>query len=287
MERLPELRDLLHDHLGPRGLLHDLLPGVEQRRPDRDLVGLADHLGLHPHHRLLHGRARLGLPDRRRHLLVVVAARQPDVGLVHRLVQPARADRDPRLGRLLLRAVPGHRARPLRRQRPGAELRRQPPWAEGDVRAVRADPRAARLHQHPRQPPRRRVQRHLRVVAPRRRRGDHRDPHLRPRQPRELQLGLHRPHQQLGLQPGHVLVVRAAAGLPADAVHDHRLRRLGPHLGGDPRLRERRAEGRVALGVLVRGDRLHRAAGDHVRGRRSGRGHRGRRAAPRPSSWPR
>ena len=46
---------------------------------------------------------------------------------------------------------------------------------------------AARLHQHPRQPPRRRVQRHLRVVAPRRRRGDHRDPHLRPRQPRELQ----------------------------------------------------------------------------------------------------
>ena len=187
VERLPELRDLLHDHLGPRRLLHDLLPGVEQRRPDRDLVGLADHLGLHPHHRLLHGRARLGVPDRGRHLLVVVEARQPDVGLVHRLVQPARADRDPRLGRLLLRAVPGHRARPLQRRLPGAELRRRPAWAAGDVRAVRADPRAARLHQHPRQPPRRGVQRHLRLVAPRRRRGDHRHPHLRPRQPRELQ----------------------------------------------------------------------------------------------------
>ena len=35
---------------------------------------------------------------------------------------------------------------------------------------------AARVHQHPRQPPRRDVQRHLRVLARRRRRGDRRDP---------------------------------------------------------------------------------------------------------------
>ena len=65
--------------------------GVEQRRPGRDLVGLADHLGLHPDHRLLHGRARVGLPDRGRHLLVGLPARRPGLGLVHRVVQPARA----------------------------------------------------------------------------------------------------------------------------------------------------------------------------------------------------
>ena len=33
----------------------------------------------------------------------------------------------------------------------------------------------------------------------------------------------------------HVLVLRPAARLPADPVHDHRLRRLGAHLRGDPR----------------------------------------------------
>ena len=38
--------------------------------PGRDLMGLAADLDLHPHHRLLHGRARLGLSDGRRHLLV-------------------------------------------------------------------------------------------------------------------------------------------------------------------------------------------------------------------------
>ena len=43
--------------------------------------------------------------------------------------------------------------------------------------------------------------------------------------------------EQLGLRPQHVLVVRAAARLPADAVHDHRLRRLGAHLRGDARRR--------------------------------------------------
>ena len=32
-----------------------------------------------------------------------------------------------------------------------------------------------------------------------------------------------------------LLVLRPAARLPADAVHDHRLRRLGAHLRGDPR----------------------------------------------------
>ena len=52
---------------------------------------------------LLHVRARLGVSDRRRHLLVGVEARRRGLGLVHRLVQPHRPDRRDRLGRLRLR----------------------------------------------------------------------------------------------------------------------------------------------------------------------------------------
>jgi 3-isopropylmalate dehydrogenase len=49
--RVQQLRDQLLDHLHPRRLLHDLRPGLQQWWPDRHLVGLADHLGLHPAHR--------------------------------------------------------------------------------------------------------------------------------------------------------------------------------------------------------------------------------------------
>jgi hypothetical protein len=59
------------------------------------------------------------------------------------------------------------------------------------------------------------------VVARGRRRGDHRDPDRRPGEPPERVVRLHRDDQQLGLQRGHVLALRAAARLPADAVHDH------------------------------------------------------------------
>ena len=62
MELLLELRDLVHDHLGTRGMLYDLRPGVEQRRSDRDLMGLADHLPPDPHRRGLDVGARLGYP---------------------------------------------------------------------------------------------------------------------------------------------------------------------------------------------------------------------------------
>ncbi len=103
-----ELRDLVHDHLDPGRLLHDLRPGVEQRRPGRDLDRLAGDLDPDPDHRLLHVRARLGLPDRGRHLLVGVEARRRRLGLVHRLVQPDRADRGHRVGRLRRRDVPQH-----------------------------------------------------------------------------------------------------------------------------------------------------------------------------------
>ena len=53
------------------------------------------------------------------------------------------------------------------------------------------------------------------------------------------------------VQPRHVLVLRAAARLPAHHVHDHRLRRLGSRLGGDPRSLDVSRPGRVALGVLL------------------------------------
>ena len=68
--RLLQLRDLVLDHLDPGGVLHDLRPGLQQRWPDRDLVGLADRLAVHPAHRLHHVRARVGLPDVGWHLLV-------------------------------------------------------------------------------------------------------------------------------------------------------------------------------------------------------------------------
>ena len=42
------------------------------------------------------------------------------------------------------------------------------------------------------------------------------------------------------LRQAHVLVLHAAARLPADDVHDHRLRRLGARLRGDPRRRATR-----------------------------------------------
>ena len=71
-----------------------------------------------------------------------------------------------------------------------------------------------------------------------------------------------------GFGERHVLVLRAAARLPADAVHDHRLRRLRAHLRGDARRGGGGAEGRLALGLLLRPDRLGPAARAHVRGDR-------------------
>jgi len=48
--------------------------------PIGHLHRLADHRGVHPHHRLLHVRARVGVPDLGRHLLVGVQAGRPKAG---------------------------------------------------------------------------------------------------------------------------------------------------------------------------------------------------------------
>ena len=79
----------------------------------------------------------------------------------------------------------------------------------------------------------------------------------RPRQPPERGLRLHRADQQLrlrrrGHRRRHVLVPRPAGRLPADDVHDHRLRRLGARGRGDGGRRAGRREGHLAVGRAPR-----------------------------------
>ncbi len=78
-----------------------------ERRPDRDLVGVADHLGLHPADRLHAERAGVGDTPPRGHLLVGSQARRPGRRLLHRLAQPDRPPRGDRERRLRSRDVPG------------------------------------------------------------------------------------------------------------------------------------------------------------------------------------
>ena len=283
MERVLQLRDLVHDHLDPGRVLHHLRSGLEQRRPDRHLVGLAADLLHDPAGRVLHVRAGVGVSDRRRHLLVGERAGRRRLGLVHRLVQPRRPRRGRRVGRLRLRDVHLRAAEPVERRPRRRELRRRR-GAGRRVHRVRVRARAARADQHLLVAPRRAVQQRVGLVARRRRRGDHRDPHLRAREPPGLLVRLRRDDQQLRLQPGHVLALRAAARLPAHAVHDHRLRRVRAHLRGDARRGGRRAQGRLALGLLLGADRLGPAARAHVRRDRRRRDQRRRRRLARRSS---
>ena len=106
--------------------------------------------------------------------------------------------------------------------------------------------------------------------------GDPGRPDHRPRQARVGGLRLHPALQQLGLPGQHVLVLRAPARLPADAVHDHRLRLLRAHLRGDPRRSRQRRQGRVALDLLLGALRLGPAAGHHLRGHQRRRRQQGR-----------
>ena len=67
-----------------------------------------------------------------------------------------------------------------------------------------------------------------------------------------------------------VLVLRAPARLPAHPVHDHRVRRLGSPVRGDPRRGRRCRQGHLALDLLLRGRRLGPPARLPLRG--AGRG---------------
>ena len=175
--------------------------GVEQRRPDRDLDGLADHRGDHPHGRRQHVRAGLGLPHRRRPLLVGPQARRRRLVVVHRLVQRDRADRDRRLGRLRLRVLRDPALRPLGL---GSRASSTSPttehiiqeifWLYAVILVLHA---LINIFSHRSD---RAVHQHLGLVA-RDRNGDHpRDPDLRPRPAPERQLRLHREDQQLRLR---------------------------------------------------------------------------------------
>ena len=97
---------------------------------------------------------------------------------------------------------------------------------------------ARRARQHLLQPPPGRDQQRLGVVARRRRRADRADPHRGPRPPPDIgwvfserinNSGLRRRCHQRRRCSGS----SSAARLPADAVHDHRLRRLRAPVGGD------------------------------------------------------
>src|SRR5215208_7862357 len=53
VERVHELRDLVHDHLGPGRVLHRVLLRLAERWPDRGVDRLAGAVLLHPHGWLL------------------------------------------------------------------------------------------------------------------------------------------------------------------------------------------------------------------------------------------
>ena len=204
LELVLQLRDLVHDHLGPRRLLHHLRPGVEQRRPDRDLVGLADHLRPHPARGVLHVRARVGVPDRGRHLLVGVQARRPAAGAG----SPAGSTSSGWSASSRRSTTPPPRSwtrslEPLRRRRRRHRLRRRPSGILGETFVLFvADPRAPRADQHLLVAARRAASTTSRcgwhvfgvavIVA---------ILVFVPDQPPERRLRLHRHDQQLGLQP--------------------------------------------------------------------------------------
>src|SRR4029079_11189827 len=80
--RLSELRDLVHDHLDPGGMPHVLLDRVRPGRPRLDHLGLAPRRPDERERRPVDGGDRLGLPDRRRPLLLVLEARERRLGMV-------------------------------------------------------------------------------------------------------------------------------------------------------------------------------------------------------------
>ena len=225
-------------------------------------------------HRLLHVRARLGLSDGRRDLLVGVQARGSRVGLVHRLVQPHRPRRGDRLGRLRLRHVHerdlrGVRLQPLQRGR--RRFFSGTFWLFVVILAFHALVNIAGSH----------------LVA--RINGISVWWHVSgvavillvlifvPDQARSGGLRLHQRFNNSGFPDGSTcLVLRAPARLPADAVHDHRLRLLRTHLRGDPRRGRERRQGGVAVDLLLGGLRLGPAAGHHVRRRQRRRRQQGR-----------
>ena len=122
MELVLQLRDLLHDHLDPGRVLHDLRPGVELRRPVSIswgwpiIVGLILFVALSMSG-LASAFPTAGGPYWWAHRLGAPA------GLVHRVVQRPRADRHRRLGGLRRRGVRLDPVQPLGSRPRGRQLR--------------------------------------------------------------------------------------------------------------------------------------------------------------------
>ena len=126
------------------------------------------------------------------------------------------------------------------------------------------------------------VQRGLGLVARHRRGGDRRDP-VAVRATTRASRSCSATGSTTRASATTCTGLRAAARVPADDVHDHRLRRLGPRLRGDPRRRRVGPQGSLAFGLLFGRDRLDRPAGHHLR-RPEEQVSRSRTAASRP--WP-
>ena len=226
--RVPELRHQLHDHLDPRGVSDLVFDRVSARWADRRELGMAPGRAHEHARRALDGGDRVGISHCRRPLLLGVEAREPCLGLVHRLVQPRRPDRGHGVDRLwprdlldgasqLLVRLPEHKGvrLPLIRGRAGSGPRDQPVQGQ--------------LHGN--------AEHDFRLLAHDRRGRSRRRPIHRSRHPPLIQLGLHGHGQRDRLGQWHDVGVHLLLRLPhrpADGpVHDHGLRRLGSRRRGD------------------------------------------------------
>ena len=215
-----ELRDLVLDHLGPRGLLHDST-GRRGRSAGRSRsrgAGRSSAIIILTVGRQ-HVRAHLGVPDRRRPLLVGPQARRPGLVAGSRAgstwsASSASSRRWTTSAPFFMNSLFGLWGWDLGfiNFADDAHVLAEIFWLFALIL------RRARPDQHLLVPPGGAVQQHLGVLARDRRGGDHRHPDLRPRQASERRLRLHRADQQLRLRAmEHVLVVRPARRVPAHA----------------------------------------------------------------------
>ena len=228
------------------------------------LVSLVFALGM--------GADRLGLSDRRRALPLGLDPGRTGAGLGHRLVQPARPD---------------HRARRRSMSAPScswsapsapSSASRARSGPSGDLPgAADRQPGAAQPSRHPGHHPADRLQRL--PDLPGRDRADHRLPGLCPGDRLLAAVDLHqlqRPGRRRRLAAAQQHADGVPAGPAAADLHHHRLRRLGPHLGGDGAGLLQRAAVDRAVGGAVRRVRLRHAgrlrAGDPEHGRGRGPG---------------
>ena len=217
------------------------------------LVGLMSSLVA-----LSHGGDRVGVSHCRRPLLLVVEAREPGLGLVHRLVQPRRPDRGHGVDRVRPRDLFDRTSQLLVRlpEHEGVRL----PLIRGRADSgPRDQPVQGQLHGN--------AEHHLRLLAHDRRRRGRRRPDHRSRHPPLIQFGLHRHGQRDRLGQWHDVGLHLLLRLPhrpTDVpVHDHGLRRLCSRRRGDAQCVAGGSGRHVHVGRGVGLLRLHPARSRH------------------------